>query len=573
MSIREALRRLILPRDEQTAAGGLPAPKADAPRQHGLAPMPAPPPFQPKPPAHRSAYMFAAILIAMTQGLGLSLLSGNLQQVAGPLEATQVEATWLMAAYMFANVSLTLMLFKLRAQFGLRRFAEISIVLYALISLSHLSVDSFQSALVLRFFAGAAAAPLSSLAFLYMLETFSPARKLNIGLCLALTAMALPMPVAGLLSAKLLDLGGWHAFYVLKLGLALVSLAAIYLLPLTSSPRARVIGPVDLISYGFLAVGLGSIMVVLIVGRLYWWLEAPWIGWLLVVGLVAMTVMVQIELHRPNKLLDIRWITSREIVHFIGVLLVFRMILSEQSNGAIAMFRTLGMQSEQLQGLYWVILCSSLVAGLVCAAVMKPGREAALHAIALFMLGLGCYIDSGSTALTGPQQVYASQMLISFAAGIFLPPALAIGFDAAMRRGPNYNLNFIVVFLTTQKIGDNLSSALYGTFVQWREQFHSFRIVSRLVASDPLVSARLQQYVGAYSRATTDPALQTAQGAGLLSRQVQQQAYILAYNDAFFMTSLLAFAALGGLVLHLLVRHRNLWLPVRRTSLTAGKTA
>jgi hypothetical protein len=255
---------------------------------------------------------------------------------------------------------------------------------------------------VLRFFAGAAAAPMSSLAFLYMLETVPPARKLNLGLCLALTALALPTPVAGLLSPTLLDLGGWHAFYLMELGLALICLAAIYRLPLNSPPRTKVISALDIISYGFLAVGLGAIAVVLTVGRLYWWVEAPWIGWLLVIGFSSLTVMALIELNRRNQLLDIRWLTSREIVHFTGVLLVFRLILSEQSSGAIGMFRTMGLLSDQMHGLYLVILAASVGSGLLCALLMKPGREPAIHAAALLMLAAGSYMDSGSTVLTRP---------------------------------------------------------------------------------------------------------------------------------------------------------------------------
>jgi hypothetical protein len=51
---------------------------------------------------------------------------------------------------------------------------------------------------VLRFFAGIAAAPLSSLGFLYMLEAFSPARKLTVGMSLALTNIGLAAPLTRL---------------------------------------------------------------------------------------------------------------------------------------------------------------------------------------------------------------------------------------------------------------------------------------------------------------------------------------------------------------------------------------
>ena len=102
---------------------------------------------------------------------------------------------------------------------------------------------------------------------------------------------------------------------------------------------------------------------------------------------------------------------------------------------------------------------------------------------------------------------------------------------------------------------------MIGTFVQWREQFHSFRLVSRLTAADPLVATRLRQLGGAYGKVLTDPHQQTVQGAQLLARQVTQQAYVLAYNDAFLLTACLALFALAFLVVHVAWRNLRDWAP------------
>jgi MFS family permease len=493
----------------------------------------------------------------MTQGLGLSFISANLQQIAGPMDLTQTEATWLMAAYLFPNASLTLLLFKVRAQYGLRNFAEVAIVVYVLVCIAHLWVGDFQSSLVMRFVAGAAAAPISSLAFLYILEPIRPEKKMNVGLCIALTALALPTPLTGLISPKLLELGDYHALYMVEMGVAMISLGLVYLLPLTSPPRAKVISGLDVVSYLFLAIGLGSFAVALTLGRLYWWTEAEWLAWLIIAGIVASLIFAVIELNRKNQLVDIRWLTSREILHFTGALLVFRVALSEQSSGAINFLRNVGMLNEQMAGLYWVMIAGAVISGALCALIMKPGRESMIHAAALILLAAGAYLDSRSTTLTRPEQMYLSQLLVSFASGLFLPPALAIGMGAALKRGPSYILSFLIVFLTTQKIGGFLGSALYGTFVVWREQVHSVRLVSDLVSTDPLIAARLKHLGGAYARVLTDANQQTVQGAALLAHQVQQQAYALAYNDSFLLTSYLAMAALACLVIHVLWRNRD----------------
>ncbi|MGQ2931997.1 MAG: hypothetical protein ACT6Q3_16105, partial [Sphingopyxis sp.] len=128
------------------------------------APPPAPPPMAP---SRAAAYMAASTLLAMTQGFGLNLVAANIPQLQGPFGATSAEAVWLMAAYMAPNASLSIMLIKIRNQYGLRPFAELGIAVFLVVSILHIFITDLQSAIVLRFFAGIAAAPLSSLGFLY----------------------------------------------------------------------------------------------------------------------------------------------------------------------------------------------------------------------------------------------------------------------------------------------------------------------------------------------------------------------------------------------------------------------
>ncbi len=536
-----------------SAAEALPTPAAN--RRRRGEPMPAPAPYVRKHPAMAALYMATATVISMTQGLGLNLVSANLYQLQGPLGATTNETVWLMAAYLAPNVSLTLLLTKVRAQFGLRNFAEVTILAFLGVSLMHLFVDDLRSALVARFFAGVAASPVSSLAFLYMLESFPPEKKLNIGLSLALTNISIAMPIARLISPTLLDLHGWSGLFMVETALAMISLCAIYCLPLNSPPKTPVIERTDLVSYGFVALGLGSIAIAVTVGPFYWWFEHAWIGGLLAFGIASLTAAVVIELNRENPLLDIRWITSKEIVHFAGTLLLFRLILSEQTSGASGFFQVLGLQNQQMTTMYVIMIASAITAGLVCAVVLKPGREPYIHIVALSLLIAGSFMDAGATNLTRPEQMYLSQALIAMAGVLFLPPALAIGFVSAMKRGMNYILSFLIVFLTTQSLGGAIGSALFRSFVTVREKFHSNQIVENIVTSDPVVAARVQQLGGTYSHVLTDPALRQAEALQQLATTATREANVLAYNDAFFLIGCLASFGLACLLVHLLYNH------------------
>ena len=134
------------------------------------APAAPPPPHPPLPGLQAVAYMLAATVIGLSQGLQQGFVSTSLPQLAGDLGITTTSAAWLLAVYMIPRAALPVLLIKIRTQYGLRRFAELGIILYALVALASLWAVDFRSALVLQFLAGAAAAPLSTLAFLYMLE-------------------------------------------------------------------------------------------------------------------------------------------------------------------------------------------------------------------------------------------------------------------------------------------------------------------------------------------------------------------------------------------------------------------
>jgi MFS family permease len=498
--------------------------------------------------------MLTSLLLSLTQGLGMNLVAANLPQLQGPFAATTNEVTWLVAAYMAPNVSLTLILVKVRAQFGLRKFAEISILLFVIVMLMHMFVRDMQSALIVRFFNGLAASPISTLAFLYMLEPLPPEKKLSVGQPLVLTNIALGAPLARLISPDLLMLGDWHGLYLFEIALAMMSIAAVYLLPLTPPPRAKVIHWLDVVSYLFIAVGFGLVAIVFSLGRVYWWFEAPWLGVMLAVGLVSLTCAVLIELNRETPFLDIRWLTSREIIHLAVMLMTFRLLMSEQTSGAFAFFQALGLQNDQMNILSLVIMGSSVAGGLAYLAVFKPDRVTFIQMASFAFLMVGAFMDSNATSLTRPAQMYVSQGLIAVAGVLFLPPAMAAGMALALKRGPVFVLNFIVVFLSTQSLGGVIGSALVGTFITWRTRFHFQHLIETLNLGNPLVAQRIGQLSGAYSRVITDKSLLGAEGVSLLSQQVTREATVLAYNDAFLAIAFVAGLALAAMILTLAIR-------------------
>ena len=68
--------------------------------------------------------------------------------------------------------SANLILFKARQQYGLRLFSEIGLLIFIVVLVLHVFVNTFEMAVLVRFISGMVAAPLSSLGMYYIMQAF-----------------------------------------------------------------------------------------------------------------------------------------------------------------------------------------------------------------------------------------------------------------------------------------------------------------------------------------------------------------------------------------------------------------
>ena len=510
-------------------------------------------PGSPSMPRHRGrvrlAYALISILLGLTGGLGTALVSANLPTIQGELGLTPSQGAWLPAVYLMVNVSMNLLLVKFRQQYGMARFAEIGLPIYAALTLLHLFANTFAMALLVRAASGAAGATVTTLATLSMLQAFG---KKNVprGFVLGIGISQLATPLAWLLSPALLDLGDWRTLYLFESGLALTALAAVVVLKLPPGIRIRVFEPLDFLTFGLLAMGLALVGAVLAQGRVQWWLAQDWIAYAAIGAIILITIAVAIEHHRKVPLLQTRWLGSAAMLRFTLGAITLRFILSEQTYGAVGLLQTLGMGPDQLQPLY-AVLFVTLIAGIVTSA-MTFSQMAVLPQIlcSIVLIGIGSYLDTDSTSLTRPHDLYLSQGMLSFAAGMFLGPLLLMGVQQALKNGPAYLVSFVVLFSITQSIGGLLGPAVLGTFQIIREKQHSSQINEHLNPANAVVAQRLQIQSQVYARTQTDTVLRNAQGMAQLGQAATREANVLAFNDVFRLTTTLSLVFLGWSLFH-----------------------
>ncbi|MBY0242320.1 MAG: MFS transporter [Burkholderiaceae bacterium] len=523
------------------------APQSWLPHERPLLPGSPSTPHHPAP--RRLAYLLVGFIVALTGGLGNALVTVNLPYLQGSLGVYAAEIAWLPAAYVMANVSMNLLLVKFRQQYGLRLFTELFLLLYVIATVAHLFVHGLASAIAVRAAHGMSGAALTVLGLYYVLQAFSKEHRLK-GVVIGVGFAQLALPLARLFSSELLELGEWRGLYFFELGMALLALGCVLLLPLPPGDRVRAFEKRDFATFALFAPGIALLCAVLALGRIVWWLEAPWLGWCLAGAIILVTGALLIEHHRQSPLLNTRWLSTASMLRLALSVLLIRIVQTEAS-ATVGLLQSLGMNNDQMQTLWMVTLAGSVAGISASALTISPARIQPSLMFALALMAIGAFMDSRATSLVRPEQMLVSQFLLAFGGTFFLGPTFVSGFGAVIA-APRNLISFSLMFTIAQNIGGLLGSALVNSVQVVREKYHSSQLVEHLTLLDPQVAARIQGGASVLAGALGDPAARSAQGVAALGAAATREANILAWNDVFLAIGVVALATIAWMLLHYL---------------------
>ncbi|WP_212625430.1 MFS transporter [Pseudomonas sp. PP3] len=508
-------------------------------------------PGSPSTPVHPTSKRFAfgavGMLVGITGGLGNALVTVNIPYLQGTLGATTAEMAWLPAAYVMTNITINLLVVKFRQRFGLKAFTEVFLCLYALVAFAHLFANSLESAIAVRAAHGMVGAALTSLSLYYMVQAF-PFKWRPRALVLGVGSTQLALPLARVFSQELLQIGEWKGLYFFELGLCLTTLGCVFLLRLPPSDRYKTFEPLDFLTFSLLAPGFALLVSVLALGRVDWWLEEVWIGWALVASIALISTGLCIEHNRINPMLMTRWLGSGPIFRLALAILLIRMVTSEQSTGAVGFMQYLDLSSDQLNQLYYVMLVGSITGWVVSALTVNPPHLFKPMAISLALMATGSIMDTFSSSITRPEQLYISQFLLAFGSMFFLGPALLMGTKNVLNAPQNY-ISFIVMFGITQNLGNLTGAALLGTWQTLREKYHSSYLTDAISLQNPLVADRLRNSQSILSLHVPGSLEQHIEGMRILANAVARESNIMAYNDTFALIAIVALITLSWITI------------------------
>ncbi|WP_084579585.1 hypothetical protein [Sphingomonas azotifigens] len=504
-----------------------------------------PPPFPGSPyaPQHttrrRLAYFLSAVALGCVINLGNGILSANQSVLAGAGGDDLTTTALLPGVYVGCNAAANLVLVKARAQFGIPALTRVMMLSYAIAALLVFFAPGTTTAILLSGVSGTAAASLTTLCVYYAMQAL-PDRVKPAGLIIGIGTVQFATPLARLVPVDVLAQGGWPAFAMIQLAIALFALVIVFACPLPPTIRVKMFSGTDLLTYGLMLGANLLLCITLSEGRLLWWHDTPWLGLTLAAAPLLYAAALSIERVRRVPMLRLQWFGTGTILRFAAVAVIMRLALAEQSFGAVGLLGSAGLSNDQYHLLYGCIVLGEL-AGIVVAVVTASERRIPYQVlVAALVIAYGAWLDAGSNDLTRPGELIFSQTLIAFGTTLFIGPTLMFGAAAMLRRGPDYLISLVVLFSVSQNIGGLVGSALLSTYQVARTKTHAAALMEGMRTGDPSITDRIAQGSHALAGTLQDPGALAAQGAGRLGQAVGRQAAVLGFLDAFTLVMLVA---------------------------------
>ena len=494
--------------------------------------------------ANRWLITLSVMLPTLIEILDTSVANVSLPHIQGSLSAGQDEVTWVLTSYLVSNAIVIPMSGWLARAFGRKRFLMGSIALFTVSSVFCGLATSLPEIVVFRVVQGMGGGGLQPMSQAILLETFPPEER---GLAMGIFGMGVVLgPILGpLVGGYLTDNYSWRwIFYVnLPLGIVASILISLFVFDPHYQERRMQGEKIDYIGFSLLALGLGSLQVVLDKGQRDDWFSSNFILSLSVIAIVCLVALVVRELRQERPILDLRVFKDRSF-----------------ATGSTVMFLTFFsfLGSLVLLPLYLqtVMGYTAFLAGLVLGPggaitlLMLPlaGRLSErfdgrlLLAFGLVVTAYSIYYMAGFNGEIDFRTAVISRIL----QGIGMPFVFVAVAYLTMAYVPVEKMNNASgMFNLLRNLGGSFGIAFISTILERRSQFHQYRLADHLTPFNPNLSFPLEQMKSYLSLKMHGLTVHGHAAAAAIYHELQRQATILAFSDAFFVQAVILLALTG----------------------------
>src|SRR5438128_616883 len=276
---------------------------------------------QPQAPPNINPWLIAIAVMSSTfmEVLDTTVVNVSLPHIAGNLSASTDEATWTLTSYLVANAIILPMTGWLAGRFGRKRLLMLAVTGFTAASFLCGLAPSLGFLIFFRIVQGACGGGLQPLSQAVLLESF-PAEKR--GQAMAFWALGIVVaPMLGpVLGGWLTDNYSWRWIFYVNIPIGIVSIVMTKLFIFDPPYIRRSAAKFDTWGIGMLAVGIGSLQIVLDKGQQEDWLSSVWITWTLILAAVMLVMFIVREMYTDDPVLHLR--VFKERTYSSGVLLM-----------------------------------------------------------------------------------------------------------------------------------------------------------------------------------------------------------------------------------------------------------
>jgi MFS transporter, DHA2 family, multidrug resistance protein len=491
--------------------------------------------------------VLAGLLGAFMAVLNIQITNASLLDIEGGIGTGIDNGAWISTSYLIGEIIVIPLTDYLSRVFSFRRFLLTNAVLFLTFSVACAFAGNLQQMITLRAIQGFTGGVLIPMSFTLIL-TKLPEAKRAIGMALfAITATFAPA-IGPTIGGYLTENYGWQYIFFINLVPGIVMVATLFATLERQPMQLGLLKQGDWLGIATMAIGLGALQTVLEEGNKDDWFGSPFIVRLAVVAAVSLALFVWIELTVKYPAVNLQLLTRRNfgLGTFAGALVGFALYgsvyLLPQYLG-----QTQGYNAEQIGSvLAWTGLPQLLIIPFV---PLLMGRFDVRHIV---ILGLSVF---------GGSFLMNVHMSADYAGDQFFIPNVVRAAGQALVLGPMTGIAMIGIaklesaaasgiYNMARNLGGAFGTALLGTLVTKREQFHSNIIGSSVNLYSETVRERIATMTGYFqSRGISDVAAAHEQAVIALGNAVRRQALIMGFSDAFAVLGVMLILAAGFIML------------------------
>lgn len=478
---------------------------------------------------------FTVMLPTFIEVMDTSVVNVSLPHIQGSLNAGLDESTWVLTSYLVSNAVIIPITSWLASVFGRKRYLTFSIVLFTLSSLFCGAATSLEALVFFRILQGLGGGGLQPLSQAILLETF-PQREH--GIAMAAYGMGVVMaPILGpVVGGWITDNWSWRWVFYINLPGGLLALVLSLLHVHDPHYIRRTLFKIDTWGLFLLTVGLGCLQIVLDKGEREDWFHSDFIVALSFISAVALFVFVLVEMRVEHPVVDLRVFRYKNFA--AGTVNVFA--------GFFCLFGSIVLLPLYLQNLmgytaFWAGMVlgpgglASFFVMPVAGILMKRGvNPRHILTVGLLINAYALYLMSGFNLEADFYSASLPRIVQGFGMGCFFVPLSAATYYGLKREEMG---NASGLFNLLRNLGGSFGTAFSTTMLSQRGQVHQSFLVERVTPYSDALQHRFQE-IGQWLQS------RPAHGGGgkglfaMLYAEIQRQAAMLAFNDAFYLLSI-----------------------------------